>query len=92
MILPARGGANIFGRKIARSGVQPAGQNRVDSQPRGILREFHKHRLGYILGRVRLTGHAKRGGVNEINMSADEFAERGFGAVARVVAQELLVG
>ena len=61
------------------------------SQSRGILREGYKYSLGDVLGGVRLAGHAKGGGVDEINVTADQFGERSFGAVLGKGAQHLLV-
>ena len=71
--------------------MQPAGQHRVLGQACGTLSESHEYSLCDVLGRMSLAGHAKGGGVDKVDVSLDQFGERSFGPVFRVVAQELLV-
>ena len=58
----------------------------------GILRECDEDSLRHVLGLMRIGHHPPRGGINEINVAAHEFGEGRFGAVAGVIAQQLLVG
>ena len=61
------------------------------AQSVGILRQSYEYGLGDVLSGVRFVGHAKRSGVNEIDVSADQFAERGFRTMFGEVTEQLLV-
>ena len=57
----------------------------------GILSQGGKCALGDVLGQMCIAKAAQRGGIDEINMAADEFRKGGIRAVVRVILQELLV-
>ena len=69
--------------------MQPAGQHRAIRELGGVFREGDEHALGHVLSEVRIANHAQRRGIDEIQMAAQQFGERRFGAVFSVGAQQL---
>jgi hypothetical protein len=72
--------------------MEPAGQDRVFDELRCRLRQGHKDALGDILGLVRVAQHPQRGGIDQVNMPANQLGEGRFGAACGIIPQKLLVG
>lgn len=86
-------GAEEGGGRVARAGVEPAGERGVAGEAQGFQREVGEDGLGELTCAVRIPGTAtKRGGVHKREMPVDEFAERGFIARGGVAAEEIGVG
>src|SRR5262245_14372980 len=61
------------------------------SEARGILRQRHEHSLRDVSSGMRFASHAKGSGVDQVNVSPDQFGEHGFGAAFGEVMQQLLI-
>jgi hypothetical protein len=77
---------------VARGFMPPAGQHRVGRSSSGILRQRDEHALGHVVGEVWITHHSQCGGVNEIDVPADELGKSGFRPGFGEVVQQLRVG
>ena len=79
-------GADGIGGEVLCRAMQPAGQNRPVGQLWRIFCEGHKYTLGHVLGQVCVPDHSQRGGINEVNVPADEFGKRGLRAAPGIIA------
>ena len=62
--------------------MQPSSQHRAFGELRGVLASAREGGLGHVLGEMRVAHHAARGGMDEVNVSADQFGERGVGRLS----------
>ena len=61
--------------------IEPCGEDGVRLEVAGVAREVGEDGLGDFLGELRRADLAERGGMDEINMAANEFSERIFGVL-----------
>jgi hypothetical protein len=84
-------GADGVEGKILRGAMKPAGQNTTARQLRRMASEGDEDGLGHILGGLLVADHAQGGGINEIDVSADQIGKGGLRPVFGVIAQEEMV-
>ena len=84
-------GADGLRRDVLRGAMQPAGQHRAVGELTRVFRESDEDTLRHVLGEVRITHHAQRGRIDEIDVAPHEFREGGLGPPFGVLSQKLLV-
>jgi hypothetical protein len=82
-------GAFQRGGGVVRANVQPTGETGAVLEQRGLLRESGKDLLSDILCAGEIAADfASRDREDEVDMSLDEGAERGFGTICNVAAEQ----
>lgn len=93
--LPTGFAADDINGGAASDLIEPRGQHgrRVWSGRhfRGVAGEVGEDRLGDFLGELRGADLAERGGMDEIDMAANQFRKGGFGMVAGIAREQLMV-
>ncbi len=83
--------ANFCGFK-ARARIEPARQRSVPEQARRLARQVSENGLGHVLGRRPVAIHlTQRGGIDQPEVSPDQFGERRFGSVPHLLSQQFIV-
>ncbi len=81
--------AHERGGDMAGIAMKPAAQGRISGQRVGLLREVKKNGLGDVLGAMRVTAHeTEGGGINQIQITSEDFAKGRFGAVFNKVGKQ----
>jgi hypothetical protein len=57
----------------------------------GVFGQCDKDALRHVFRQMRITNHAARCGINEINVPPDQFGEGGFRTCPRIGAQQLRI-
>src|SRR6185369_7558968 len=71
--------------------MQPAAEHDIGRKSRRHSRQIQKHGLGNVFGEVFIAVQKpERRGINQVNVAADDLAERGVRAAAGVFGEQLL--
>jgi len=60
---------------VLSGAMQPTGEYGTVRELRGIFSERDKGALRHILRQVRIANHPQRGGINKVNVPADQFGK-----------------
>src|SRR5262245_64986925 len=72
--------------------MKPSGQHDIFGKGTRLPCEIGENQLSHVLCQMCVAARSsQRGGINEIHMTGDQFAEGGIGTVSNVPAQELSV-
>ena len=71
--------------------IEPRADDGVVRETRGVEGEIEEGGLGDFFGELRRANLPERGGMDEIDVTADEFGEGVFGVVVGVAREELQV-
>ncbi len=72
--------------------IKPRGEDGIGRKAAGVAGEVGEDGLGDFLGELRGADLAERGGMDEIEVAADDLGEGVFGAVAGIAREQLEVG
>jgi hypothetical protein len=90
--LPSGLAADYIDGRAASDLVQPRAEDRVRLEAIRLTGQVDEDRLGYFLSKLRRANLAKRGGKDEVEVTADDLREGILGMVSAVVSQQLKVG